>query len=107
MGSKFRKITESGYQPKSPTSSIQKYSRGCERLAEKKLEKAVRDYSKGFAGRIDEELALAMAITITPKLAQSEKDETKMDTVTCAKGVEGKSMSEEADLLLMSRTIDF
>ena len=71
------------------------------------MEKAVRDYRKGFAGRIDEELALAMAITITPKLAQSEKDETKMDTVTCAKGVEGKSMSEEADLLLMSRTIDF
>ena len=67
----------------------------------------MRYYSKVFAGRIDEELALAMAITITPKLAQSEKDETKIDTVTCAKGVEGKSMSEEADLLLMSRTIDF
>ena len=30
-----------------------------------------------------------------------------MDTVTCAKGIEGKSMSEGADLLLMSRTIDF
>ena len=71
------------------------------------MEKAVRDYSKGFAGRIDEELALAMAITLTLELAQSEKDETKMDTVTCAKRIEGKSMSEGADLLLMSRTIDF
>ena len=67
----------------------------------------MRDYSKGFAGRIDEELALAMAITLTLELAQSEKDETKMDTVTFAKGIEGKSMSEEAGLLLMSRTIDF
>ena len=71
------------------------------------MEKAVRDYRKGFAGRIDEELALAMANTLTPELAQSEKDETKMDTVTCAKGIEEKSMSEGADLLLMSRTIDF
>ena len=47
------------------------------RIAEKKLEKAVRDYSKGFAGRTDEELALAMANTLTPELVQSEKDETK------------------------------
>ena len=107
MGSEFRKITESGYQPKSPASPVQKYSSKSEGLAEKKLEKAVRDYSKGFAGRIDEELALAMANTLTPELAQSEKDETKMDTVTCAKGIEEKSMSEGADLLLMSRTIDF
>ena len=71
------------------------------------MEKALRDYSKGFAGRIDEALALAMAITLTLELAQGEKDETKIDTVTCAKGIEGKSMSEGADLLLMSRTIDF
>ena len=51
----------------------------------------MRDYSKGFAGRIDEELALAMAITLTPELAQSKKDEIKMDTLTCAKGIEGKA----------------
>ena len=59
--------------------------------AEKKLEKAVRDYRKGFAGRIDEKLALAIAITLTPELVQSKKDEIKIDTVTCAKGIGGKA----------------
>ena len=55
------------------------------------MEKAVRDYRKGFAGRIDEKLALAMAITLTPELVQSKKDEIKIDTVTCAKGIGGKA----------------